>query len=215
MGTPQPSEAPRSSTAVSGLLLAAGASSRLGQPKQLLPFGDRPLIRHVVEQALASRLADLTVVVGNQAPAMRAALEGLPVRIVENPAYLQGQSTSLRAGLLALPRACRAVLVLLVDQPFVEAALIDRLIGLYEETGAPVVAPQHAGRRGNPVLFDHALVPELLTVVGDTGAREVIARHRDRLVTLPLPDDRPFLDVDTWEDYRRIQPDLPSGSPLP
>jgi molybdenum cofactor cytidylyltransferase len=189
---------------VGGILLAAGASSRLGQPKQLLDFRGKPLVRHVAEQALASRLRHLLVVVGNQAAAVREALAGLEVQIVENPAYLQGQSTSLRAGLLAFPRELSAALVLLVDQPLVDAALIDHLIGLYEESRAPIVAPQFGGRRGNPVLFDRSIIPELLTVVGDTGAREIISRHRDRLATLELPDDRAFLDVDTWDDYRRV-----------
>jgi molybdenum cofactor cytidylyltransferase len=189
---------------VGGILLAAGASSRLGQPKQLLDFRGKPLVRHVAEQALASRLSHLLVVVGNEAAAVREALAGLEVQIVENPAYLQGQSTSLRAGLLAFPRELSAALVLLVDQPLVDAALLDHLIGLYEESRAPIVAPQFGGRRGNPVLFDRAIIPELLTVVGDTGAREIISRHRDRLATLELPDDRAFLDVDTWDDYRQV-----------
>lgn len=190
---------------IAGLLLAAGASTRLGQPKQLLPFNGRPLVRHVAEQAMASRLGSLSVVVGHRAPEVAAALAGLEVAIVENPGYLQGQSTSLRAGLLSLPREVSAVMILLVDQPFVSTALIDQLIALYEESGALIVAPQHAGRRGNPVIFDHSLVPELLTIVGDTGAREIIAHHRDHLATLEISTDQPFQDVDTWDDYRRLQ----------
>lgn len=195
----------KSRSGVSGILLAAGTSSRLGRPKQLLPFSGKPLVRHVAQQALASRLDDLYVVVGYQSAEVQAALDGLPVHLVENPAYRQGQSTSLRAGLLALPRDVKAAAVLLVDQPLVDATLIDRLVGLYEESGAPIVAPQHNGRRGNPVLFDHAILAELLTVVGDTGAREIIAKHRDRLATLELPDDRAFQDVDTWDDYEKIE----------
>jgi len=193
-------------SSVGGILLAAGSSSRLGQPKQLLDFRGVPLIRHVAEQALASRLASLTVVVGHRAADVRAALSGLAVDVVENPSYAQGQSTSLRVGLLNFPRDHSAALILLVDQPFVDATLIDRLIGLYEESGAMIVAPQVAGRRGNPVLFDRALFPELLTVVGDTGARDVISRHRDRLATLELPDDHAFQDIDTWEDYQKMSP---------
>jgi molybdenum cofactor cytidylyltransferase len=197
----------RQRSSVGGILLAAGSSSRLGQPKQLLTFHGVPLIRHVAEQALASRLASLTVVVGHRAADVRAALSDLAVDVVENPSYAQGQSTSLRVGLLNFPRDHTAALILLVDQPFVDATLIDRLIGLYEESGAMIVAPQVAGRRGNPVVFDRALFPELLTVVGDTGARDVISRHRDRLTTLELPDDQAFQDVDTWEDYQKISPE--------
>jgi molybdenum cofactor cytidylyltransferase len=197
----------RSPSSVGGILLAAGSSSRLGQPKQLLSFHGEPLVRHVVRQALDSRLASLTVVVGHHAAEVTIALDGLPVTIVENPAYAQGQSTSLRAGLLNLPRGLSAALILLVDQPLVDTTLIDRLIALYEESGALIVAPQHAGQRGNPVIFDHTLLPELLTVVGDTGARDVIKRHRERLHTLELLDARAFQDVDTWDDYRRLAPE--------
>ena len=192
-------------SAVWGILLAAGTSSRLGEPKQLLAFRGQPLVRHVAEQALASRLAGLTVVVGNRGPEVTAALAGLRVAVVDNPSYQQGQSTSLRAGLVAFPLQPDAAMIILVDQPFVDAALIDRLIGLFEESGAPVVAPRFGSQRGNPVVFDRSLLPELLTVVGDTGARDVVAKHRDRLVTLELPDGQAFVDVDTWEDYRKLE----------
>jgi molybdenum cofactor cytidylyltransferase len=193
-------------SAVWGILLAAGTSSRLGEPKQLLRFRGQPLVRHVAEQALASRLAGLTVVVGNRASDVTEALAGLSVAVADNPSFQQGQSTSLRAGLVAFPRDPAAAMVLLVDQPFVDAGLIDRLIGLYEESGAAIVAPRFGSQRGNPVIFDRTLLPELLMVVGDTGAREVIARHRERLVTLELPNGEAFVDVDTWEDYRKLEP---------
>ncbi len=194
-------------SAVGGLLLAAGASSRLGQPKQLLPFRGKPLVRHVAEQALESRLAGLWVVVGNEAAAVADALAGLAVQIVPNPDFRQGQSTSLRAGVAALPPELAGALVLLVDQPFVDSTVIDRVIERFAAGGARIVAPQRAGRRGNPVLFDRSLWPELLAVTGDTGAREVIARHRGDLATVELVDERIFLDVDTWDDYQRLAAD--------
>ena len=194
------------SAKVVGILLAAGASTRLGQPKQLLDFGGKPLVRHVAEAALASRLARLVVVVGNQAAAVGAALKGLAVDVVENPDFLQGQSTSLRTGVAALPSDLDAALILLVDQPFVDAALIDRLIAHFETSGAAIVAPEHAGQRGNPVLFAARLIPELAAVSGDVGARDVIRRHREELSTVELGDARAFLDIDTWEDYERVRP---------
>ncbi|HLH73021.1 MAG TPA: nucleotidyltransferase family protein [Chloroflexota bacterium] len=189
---------------VGGILLAAGTSSRLGQPKQLLDFHGKPLVRQVAEQALKSRLGRLHVVVGYHADEVRTALSGLAIEIVDNHSYQSGQSTSLRTGLLSIPRDLKAAMILLTDQPFVDSHLIDQLIGLYEESGALIVAPQYKGRRGNPVIFDQKLHSEILTVVGDTGARDVIARHRDQLVTLELTSDQPFLDVDTWEDYHRL-----------
>jgi molybdenum cofactor cytidylyltransferase len=155
--------------------------------------------------ALASRIVRLRVVVGNRAEDVTKALSGLDVDVVHNPDYRAGQSTSLRAGLASFPDSLAGALVLLVDQPFVDAALIDRLIATFEETGAAIVAPSFAGRRGNPVVFARSLLPALLEVVGDTGARDVIARHRKDLVTVELADDRAFADVDTWEDYERIK----------
>jgi len=176
---------------VGGILLAAGTSSRLGRAKQLLDFHGKPLVRQVAERALASRLQSLHVVVGYQANEVRTALAGL-------------KSTSLRVGLLSFPQTLKAAMVLLVDQPFVDTQIIDQLIGLYEESGALIVAPEFKGRRGNPVIFDHQLLPEILTIVGDTGARDVIARHHDHLVTLALTSEQPFLDVDTWDDYQKL-----------
>ncbi len=193
---------------VGGIILAAGTSSRLGTPKQLLEYRGVPLVRHTVEQALGARLARVSVVIGNRGDDVRATLAGLDLDFVDNRLFAQGQSTSLRAGLLAFPRELAAAMILLVDQPFVDSTLIDRLVALYDETGALIVAPRFRDRRGNPVIFDRSLFSELLTVVGDTGARDVIMRHRDRLVTLELPDERAFVDVDTWEDYRKLE-----GSP--
>ncbi len=193
-----------SKSRVGGILLAAGTSSRLGRAKQLLNFHGKPLVRQVAERALASRLESLHVVVGHQASEVRAALTGLHLEVIDNPGFQSGQSTSLRVGLLSFPRSLKAAMILLVDQPFVDTQLVDQLIGLYEESGALIVAPEFHGRRGNPVLFDQQLLPEMRTIVGDTGARDVIARHRDRLITLALSSEQPFLDVDTWEDYQKL-----------
>ena len=189
---------------VGGILLAAGTSSRLGRAKQLLDFHGKPLVRQVAERALASRLQSLHVVVGYKANEVRTALAGLKVEIIDNAGFQSGQSTSLRVGLLSFPQTLKAAMVLLVDQPFVDTQIIDQLIGLYEESGALIVAPEFKGRRGNPVIFDHQLLPEILTIVGDTGARDVIARHHDHLVTLALTSEQPFLDVDTWDDYQKL-----------
>lgn len=189
---------------VSGILLAAGMATRLGSNKMLLELNGRKLIQHGVETALASRLEELIVVVGHEAERVRRALRGFAVTIVYNENYAQGQSTSLRAGLGAVSSRAKAALILLGDQPRVSAHLIDRLLATYEITGAPIVAPAYQGERGNPVLFDRSLFPELLAVSGDQGGREVVARHRERMVTVPLASPDLTLDVDTWEDYQRL-----------
>ena len=189
---------------VAGVLLAAGLGRRMGAAKVLLPWQGRPLVRHVAEVALASQLAELIVVVGHQADEVGAALHDLPVRIVRNPEYAGGQSTSLRAGIAAVPDSAAAALVLLTDQPLVTTAVVDALLAAFWDTAALIVAACAAGRRGNPVLFARGLFPRLLAIGGDEGARGVIAAYRDQLRCIEV-DETVLADVDTPEDYTKLR----------
>jgi molybdenum cofactor cytidylyltransferase len=195
-----------SSNRVAALILAAGASSRMGRPKQLLDWAGRPLVRAAAEVALAARLHPLLVVVGGAEAEVAGALAGLPLRIIANPDYAAGQSTSLRAGIAALDHDddADAVVVLLGDQPFVTAAIVERLVAEWQASGAAIVAPTYAGQRGNPVLFARALFPDLLAVQGDQGARAVLAADRARIRLVAFDDPRPLADIDTPEDYERL-----------
>ena len=190
---------------VAALILAAGASSRMGSPKQLLDWEGRPLVRAAAEVALAARLDPLLVVVGGAQAAVADALAGLPLRIIANPDYAAGQSTSLRAGIAALGQDADAVVVLLGDQPFITAAIVERLVAEWQASGAAIVAPTYAGQRGNPVLFAHAVFPELLAVEGDQGARSVLAADRARVRLVAFDNPRPLADIDTPEDYARLR----------
>jgi len=190
---------------VAALILAAGASSRMGSPKQLLDWEGQPLVRAAAEVALAARLEPLLVVVGGAQAAVADALAGLPLRIIANPDYAAGQSTSLRAGIAALGQDADAVVVLLGDQPFVTAAIVERLVAEWQASGAAIVAPTYAGQRGNPVLFARAVFPELLAVEGDQGARSVLAADRARVRLVAFDNPRPLADIDTPEDYARLR----------
>lgn len=176
----------------------------MGQPKQLLPFEGEPLVRRVARRALASRLAEVIVVVGHMAEAVRQALKGLDVRVVENPAYRQGQSTSVIAGLKALAPQADAALFLMADQPFLDTPLIDRILATYEKTGGPIIVPVFEGRRGSPVLFDRSFFDELRQITGDEGGRQVLRRHPQAVVDVPLDSERPLWDIDTPEAYQRL-----------
>jgi len=189
---------------VAALVLAAGASSRMGRPKQLLDWGGRPLVRAAAEVALAARLSPLLVVVGGAQAEVPAALAGLPLRMVANPEYAAGKSTSLRAGIAALDNAADAAVVLLGDQPFVTAAIVERIVAEWQSSGAAIVAPTYAGQRGNPVLFARAVFPELLAIHGDQGARGVLAADHSRIRLVVFDDPRPLADIDTPEDYERL-----------
>ena len=190
-----------SSKRVAAVVLAAGASSRMGRPKQLLDWDGRPLVRAAAEVALAARLDPLLVVIGGAQAQVADALVGLPVRTIVNPDYAAGQSTSLRAGIAALGQDADAVMVLLGDQPFVTVAIVERLVAEWRASGAVIVAPTYAGERGNPVLFDRSMFPELLSIQGDQGARAVLAADRARVRLVAFDDPRPLTDIDTPEDY--------------
>jgi molybdenum cofactor cytidylyltransferase len=189
---------------ITGIILAAGSSSRMGQPKQLLDWGGRPLVQVATEHALAARLNDLIVVTGAAQDLVVAALAGLPLRFIHNPHYAQGQSTSLRVGVAALYAETDAALVLLGDQPFVNAEIIDLIIDRWLATKAVIVAPRYQGQRGNPVLFSRAVIPELLAVKGDQGARTLLAARAAEIAYVDYDDPRPLIDIDTPEEYARL-----------
>jgi molybdenum cofactor cytidylyltransferase len=189
---------------IAGVLLAAGRSQRMGQPKLLLPWRGEPLVRFVARQALQTRLNELIVVVGHRAEHIIATLDGVDVRIVRNADFVDGQSTSLSAGIAAVSPAASAALVLLADQPLLQPATIDALIDRYLQARAPIVAPRIEGQRGNPVLFDRTLFPALQTISGDQGARSVIKAHEHAICWLDTTDGGILLDIDTPEMYGQL-----------
>lgn len=190
-----------------GVLLAAGKSVRLGEGrvKQLLPFHGEPLVRRTARTALASHLSELVVVVGYAGDAVREALAGLDVRIVDNPDYRAGQSTSVKAGLAAVDPAADSVVFIPVDHPFLTTSVIDQLIAAFAETGGPIVVPAYRGQRGAPVLLGRSVFPELAEITGDEGGRQLFEQYGDKIVTVPLNSQRPLRDIDTPADYRDLR----------
>ncbi len=189
---------------IGAVVLAAGGSLRMGQPKQLLPVGGRPMVRLVTEAAVSAGLAQIVVVIGAHAEAVRAALAGLPVGLVLNEAWADGLSSSVRAGLRALDPGTQAALLVLGDQPALTADLLRLLVDRYLATGAPIVAPFYEGQRGNPVLFDRALFSELSTVEGDSGGRILIDRYQGRVERVDVEDAAVIMDIDSPQDYEGI-----------
>ena len=194
---------------VTGILLMAGLSSRLGFPKALLPYGGKVLVERVLEQTLASRLDRVILVLGCQAPRILSALrsfEGRPrLEIVVNHRYERGLSSSLRAGLQVLDPSASGMMFILGDQPLLKTATIDRLIQAFRRHQLPIVVPLYGRRSGNPVIFGRELLPELQRLRGDTGGREIIRENPNRVLNIPIRPQYIGWDVDTWEDYDRTQ----------
>lgn len=184
---------------IAAVVLAAGRSIRMGMANKLLAdLGGTPMLRRVVETALASAARPVLVVTGHQAAEVGAALSGLDVTLVANPDYATGLASSLKAGIRAGPADCAGALVMLGDMPRVTAAHVERLIGEFAPgQGRAIVVPVHAGRQGNPVLWPARFFPELLQLDGDAGAKRMIAAHAGEVREIDLGTDAIFVDVDT------------------
>lgn len=196
---------------VYGVLLAGGLSRRMGQPKPLLSWQGQPLICHVVQQAAASQLAGLVVVLGDHAAAVQAALAALPPlpltpQVIVAPAYHEGQAASLRAGIAALPPTATAALVLLVDQPTVSTPLLNHLLATYAVPPAPLaLIPTYQGQRGNPAILHRRMFAAIAHLRGDTGARAILRQHAQQVRWLAVDDPAITQDIDTPADYARLQ----------
>jgi molybdenum cofactor cytidylyltransferase len=188
---------------VAGIVLAAGASTRMGRPKMLLPIEGGTLLSTVTRALLDGGLSRVVVVLGHEADRIRRDA-GLPederLEVVVNDAWPSGMASSLRRGLDAC-REAEAALVALGDQPGMTADRVRRIASAWRP-GAPLVLPVHEGRAGHPVLFGRRLFSELRALEGDVGGRDVVKRHVSNAIQVPVP---PLPDLDTDEDLRRYQ----------
>jgi molybdenum cofactor cytidylyltransferase len=185
------------------VLLAAGGSTRLGRPKQLLTHRGKTLVRRAAESAVGAECGPVVVVLGAQAEAMMAELAGLPVHPVHNADWERGLGSSLRVGRRALEAGVEGALVMLCDQLQVDAAHLRALVSAFTRSRAPIVASGYEGTRGVPALFSRELFPELEALTADQGARGVIARDPSRVVEVALEGGGE--DVDTAADLTRLR----------
>lgn len=190
---------------VAGLVLAAGASVRMGRPKQLIELDGRPLVTHSVGVLRDAGLEEVVVVTGAAADAVAAALPDRPwLRTVFNPDHATGQASSLRAGLAALEDEVAAVVVLVCDQPGVRPASVRAVVDAASANPrVPAVAARYDDGRGHPVLLRRELFPELMALTGDIGARAVL--RSVEVLEVPVPGQAPP-DADTPEDLAGLQP---------
>jgi len=185
------------------IILAAGASTRMGKPKQLLPYQGCSLLRRITKRAIASVCEPVIVVLGAYAEVTHTEVNNLPVLRVENTSWMEGMGSSIRAGIEALqtyPEDIEAVIILLCDQPFVSEEVINQLVTMYESTGKSIIACEYADTIGVPALFQHRHFGELCSLKQAEGAKKIINKYIQEIECISFPQGA--VDIDTKEDYQ-------------
>jgi molybdenum cofactor cytidylyltransferase len=187
---------------ISILLLAAGSSSRMGRPKQLLLVEGKPLLLRTLHIALASKANNTVVVLGHQAKEIQSILNTQPVSVIVNPQWENGMGNSFKFGLaeiLKFKPDTSAVLTLVCDQPLLTTHHLDELLDTYASTGKPIITSGYSDVQGVPAIFDRSIFPELFSIDDHQGAKHVIEKNPNRIVIVPFKGGE--VDLDTPEDY--------------
>jgi molybdenum cofactor cytidylyltransferase len=198
---------------VGAVILAAGASTRMGEAKQLLRLGESNVLEQTVKNIREAGVDEIVLVLGASEETIRQQLPASAVenlKIVVNQDYGQGMASSLRAGLSAVGARLNAALIVLADQPFIRSETIDRIVDQYRRSEAQIVIPTYKGFRGNPVLLDRSVFQEVMALDGDIGCRAIFGNHLEGIVKLEVEDVGILLDIDTKDDYERLRSFGPS-----
>lgn len=192
---------------IAALIIAGGGSARLGRPKQLVDWGGRPLLEHVIRMAWGWEPSSMTVVLGAYAEQILEEVDFGDADVVINPEWEEGMASSLRAGLDALSRTAhaQAALLALGDQPSISDEIVARVMSVYRSASRPAVVPKYRYTRGHPVLIDRSLWPRLMSLEGDQGARSLLQAHPDWVEEVWV-DQLPPRDVDTAADVTELRP---------
>jgi molybdenum cofactor cytidylyltransferase len=198
----------KNNSRVAAIILAAGKSTRMGEPKQLLPLGEGTVLGQTLENIRGAGLDEIVLVLGSFAETIRqqfpaSSFEGL--KLVVNQAYSQGMASSLREGLSALHPQIDAALIVLADQPFIRPETFLQIVDQYRRSDAQIVIPTYKGFRGNPVLLDRSVFPEIMALSGDIGCRAIFGSHLEGILKVEVKDVGILLDIDNQADYERLE----------
>src|SRR5215472_1199334 len=194
----------RQETRVAAIVLAAGMSRRMGTPKQLLRLGGKSLLERTLNNVRGSGVDEIVLVLGASADEVRRHLATDGLRVVVNPDFQQGMGTSLRMGLAAVSASIQGALIVLADQPFVCSSTLDEMIAYRHKHAPQILIPVFRGFRGNPVLLDRSVFPELMNLTGDIGCRAIFGSHLQSIHKLAVDDVGILLDIDNAEDWERF-----------
>lgn len=187
---------------INAIILAAGRSKRMGKLKPLLRFNDTTFLEHIISVLNASDVDGITVVLGAEAETIKKSVDLSGTNLVINENYQQGQLSSLIAAIEKCPKETRAILVCLVDNPFVTKEVVDEIIGKFKETNNPIIIPVFNKRRGHPTLFSRSLFNQLLNAPHDQGARYVVYSNEEKTLELETSESGILISIDTPDDYK-------------
>ena len=193
---------PQVTSDISGIILAAGLSTRMGEPKQLLPFGGSTIIETVIDNLLASKLNEVIVVIGHEAEQIRGRIQHKPIKLVFNPDYQGGMLTSAQCGVGAISESADAFAMTLVDLPLITPDLVNLVIDTYVETESGIAVPSYNYRRGHPVIFNRRYAADILALDEDSGGvRSLFQKYADDIHYVTVDTDRVLTDIDYRKDY--------------
>ncbi|WP_455368568.1 nucleotidyltransferase family protein [[Eubacterium] cellulosolvens] len=192
---------------ISGILLAAGESKRMGKPKLLLNLGKSNIINNTIENLLKSKILELVIVLGHEAKKIEDSIlaQDKRIKFVLNENYSEGMSTSIKCGVLAASKQSEAFLIALGDQPLISPKITNSLIEKYQTSGVGIVTVAHQSMRGHPVIISRKYFQEILALNGDIGARELLKHYSDDTTSFSIESSEQFLDIDRTQDYEELK----------
>jgi len=187
---------------INAIVLAAGRSKRMGKLKPLLRFNDKTFLEHIILVLKASDVDTITVVLGAEAETIKKSVDLSGTNVVINENFQKGQLSSLIAAIREIPQDTDAILVCLVDSPFVTEEVVDKIVAKFKETNNPIIVPVFNKKRGHPTLFSKSLFNELLNAPQDQGARYVLYSNEERVFELEMSESGILISIDTPDDYK-------------